>query len=57
MYEKMSMYLTPFFQNIDKVIGKESREALVGNGTIEILPLAYCRGLSEEDCIMIFDEA
>lgn len=57
MYEKMSVYLTPFFQNIDKVIGKESREALVGNGTIEILPLAYCRGLSEEDCIMIFDEA
>lgn len=57
MYEKMSIYLIPFFQNIDKVIGKESRELLVGNNTIEVLPLAYCRGLSEEDCIIIFDEA
>lgn len=57
MYDKMAPLLVPFFQNIDKVIGKEARETLVGNGTIEILPLAYCRGLSEEDCIMIFDEA
>ena len=55
--EKMKPFLLPFFQNIDKIIGKDSREILVGNGTIEILPLAYCRGLSEEDCIIIFDEA
>ena len=53
----MAPFLVPFWQNIDKVIGKEARKALVGNGTIEILPLSFCRGLSQEDCIMIFDEA
>lgn len=57
VFQKMFPYLQPFFSNIDKIIGKDAREALVGNETISILPLAYCRGITEEDCIVIFDEA
>lgn len=55
--EKIDPYLRPFFDALEVTIGKEKTEKLRADGSIEIAPLAYMRGRTLNDCVMILDEA
>lgn len=54
--EKMEPFVYSFMSNFVKIIGKPNTEALVGAGLIETLPLAYLRGMSIDNSIIIIDE-
>ena len=43
--------------NIDKICGLGASEELLNKKLLEILPLAYIRGLSIDDSIVIIDES
>lgn len=55
--EKMEMTMMSFMGNFHKIIGNELTEALVEQGYIEIAPIAYLRGLSIDNAIILVDEA
>ena len=57
MEEKMFPFMFSFKTNLYKIIGKEHTEALEAGGFIEILPLAYIRGMNIDNSIVIVDEA
>lgn len=57
MKEKMEPFMNSFMDNFYKIIGKELAVALLATEIIEILPLAYIRGRSIDDSIIIIDEA
>lgn len=54
--EKMSPYIMSYSWNIDKLCGQGSAKSLMDKKLIEVLPLAYIRGLSIDDSIVIVDE-
>ena len=57
MATKMEPFMVSFTGNIDKLMGKRgAAEELIGKGIVEILPLAYIRGFTQDDCIVIADE-
>ena len=55
--EKIDPYLRPFFDALNDMIGAEKVTAWREQGIIEIAPLAYMRGRTLENCVMILDEA
>lgn len=55
--EKIDPYLRPFFDALNVTLGSEKVEKLRSEGAIEIAPLAYMRGRTLDDSIMILDEA
>ena len=56
MEQKMEPFVMSYMWNIDKICGQESSTSLLNKGLIEILPLAYIRGLSIDNSIVIIDE-
>ena len=54
--EKVDPYLRPLYDALDECFGKEMVERLIEKGDIEIAPLAYMRGRTLEDAIVILDE-
>ena len=54
---KVNVYMLPLYDCIDELIRKPNREKLMEEGIIEIAPLAYLRGRTMSDCVMILDEA
>ena len=54
--DKMAPYIMSYVWNIDKICGDGSGKALMDKKLIEILPLAYIRGLSIDNSIVIVDE-
>lgn len=56
MEQKMEPFVMSYMWNIDKICGQESSTSLLNKGLIEILPLAYIRGLSIDNSIVIVDE-
>lgn len=57
MKEKMEPYMISFMDNFHKIIGKELTRSLEAQELIEIVPLAYIRGRSIDNTIIIVDEA
>ncbi|MFM2010792.1 MAG: PhoH-like protein [Bacteroidota bacterium] len=57
MKEKMDPYMISFMDNFYKLIGKELSKNLEAQELIEIMPLAYIRGRSIDNAIIIVDEA
>lgn len=57
MKEKMEPFMISFLDNFHKLIGKELTGALLNSEMIEVLPLAYVRGRSIDNAIIIVDEA
>ncbi len=57
MKEKMEPYMISFMDNFHKIIGKELTRSLEAQELIEIMPLAYIRGRSIDNTIIIVDEA
>lgn len=55
--EKMFPFTISFLDNFHKLIGEEITQIMINLGYIEVLPLAYIRGRSIDNSIIIVDEA
>jgi phosphate starvation-inducible PhoH-like protein len=55
--EKMAPIMESFTDNIRKVIGRSRMEKLMELGVIEIVPIAFARGRSIDNSIILVDEA
>ena len=55
--EKIDPYLAPLYDSLEKIIPKENLNSLLSDKKIEIMPLAYMRGRTLENCFLILDEA
>ena len=56
MKEKIDPFMWSFYIAIEKLILESSRKALIEKEIIRPFPLAYMRGVSLDDCIIIADE-
>lgn len=54
--EKMEPFIYSFISNFNKLIGVENTNMLKENKIIETLPIAYLRGVSIDNSIIIVDE-
>lgn len=57
MEQKMEPFIMSYIWNIDKICGEFSAQKLLETKLVEVLPLAFIRGLSIDDSIVIIDEA
>lgn len=57
LQEKILPYLTPLYDAMYDMIGKEETLRLVERGTVEIAPLAYMRGRTLTNAFVVLDEA
>lgn len=57
MDEKMEPYIDSFMDNFRKLIGKSRINKLKDLGLLEVLPIAFARGRSIDNSIIIIDEA
>ena len=55
--QKISPYLRPLYDAMESLIPFELIRRMEENRSIEIAPLAYMRGRSLNDCVIILDEA
>ena len=55
--EKLAPYIQPLLDNIDKIIGEPARIKLMETNIIEFSPLAFIRGKTIDNAILILDEA
>ena len=56
MDEKMEPYMDSFMDNFRKLIGKTRTNKLKELGLLEILPIAFARGRSIDNSVIIIDE-
>lgn len=54
--EKMEPFVYSFINNFEKLIGKVETAALRQDGIIEIIPIAYMRGINIDEAVIIIDE-
>ncbi|RJQ33140.1 MAG: PhoH family protein [Actinobacteria bacterium] len=57
LYEKVDPYLRPLFDALYDMMDAEKFQALIDRGTIEVAPLAYMRGRTLNNSLIILDEA
>jgi phosphate starvation-inducible PhoH-like protein len=57
LYDKIDPYLRPLYDALRDMIDPESIPRLMGDGTIEVAPLAYMRGRTLSNAFIILDEA
>ena len=55
--QKINPYLRPLYDAMEALVPYETIRRLEDNRAIEIAPLAYMRGRSLNDCVVILDEA
>lgn len=55
--EKIAPYMQSYISNLNKIIGGNGASWLTTKGVIEYKPLAYMRGATFENSLMILDEA
>jgi len=55
--DKLFPYTLSFLDNFNKIIGEDNTKRMVEMGIIEVLPLAFIRGRSIDDSIIIVDES
>ncbi len=55
--EKVDPYLRPIYDALDDLLSSERVERYIEKGVIEIAPLAYMRGRTLDDALVILDEA
>jgi len=56
MEEKMEPYVFSFIHNFEKLAGRSIIQSLRANKSIEVMPIAYLRGINFDDCIVLIDE-
>ena len=57
LQQKVDPYLRPLFDSLHSIFGSEKTNSLIDKGIIEIVPLAFMRGRTLEDSLIILDEA
>lgn len=57
MKDKLDPYLQPLYDALEEMIPAVKLKDYIENGTIQIAPLAYMRGRTLNDAIIILDEA
>ena len=57
LQDKIDPYLFPLYDSLDLIVGKEKRISMIEQGQIEIAPLAYMRGRTLNEAVVILDEA
>lgn len=57
LQEKVNPYLRPVYDSLYDIIGTDKTQKLLEKNIIEIAPLAYMRGRTLDDAIIILDEA
>jgi len=55
--EKTAPFMMSFYYNMEQIIGKQRLEILKSNGVIQVMPMAYMRGITLSDKFVILDEA
>ncbi len=55
--EKVDPYLRPLYDALYEMLGVEASYQMIEKGTIEIAPLAYMRGRTLDNAVIILDEA
>lgn len=55
--DKIEPYLKPFYDAIESLLPKDKMKKLFDSNNIEIAPLAYMRGRTLNNCVVILDEA
>ena len=55
--DKINPYLKPLYDSMEMILPKETVKRLVEAEIIEIAPLAYMRGRTLNNCVIILDEA
>lgn len=55
--EKIDPFMESYRTNLEKIIGWDNLVKLEGEGLIEFRPLAYMRGATFDNCLMVLDEA
>lgn len=56
--EKMEPFMISFTGNIDKIFDKRGvSNDLIKKGILEVLPIAYVRGITQDNCVVILDES
>ena len=55
--EKVDPYLRPIYDSLETIFGVETVSKMIEKGVIEISPLAYMRGRTLNDAVVILDEA
>lgn len=55
--QKINPYLRPLFDSLESLLPRELLRKMLESGIIEIAPLAYMRGRTLSDSIIILDEA
>lgn len=57
LQEKVNPYLRPLYDSLYDILGQEKTQKLLEKNIIEIAPLAYMRGRTLDDAVIILDEA
>jgi len=57
LQQKILPYLTPLYDAMNEMIGKDQTLQLVERGIVEIAPLAYMRGRTLANAFIVLDEA
>ena len=55
--EKTLPFMMSFYYNMEQIIGKQRLEMLKANNVIQVIPMAYMRGITLADKFVILDEA
>jgi phosphate starvation-inducible protein PhoH and related proteins len=55
--EKTAPFMMSFYYNMEQIIGKQRLEVLKASNTIQVIPLAFMRGITLSNKFVILDEA
>lgn len=55
--EKTDPYMQSYFTTFQKIVGKQAFEFMKSIGEVVVEPLAYMRGTTYDDCVMLLDES
>ena len=55
--EKTAPFMMSFYYNMEQIIGKQRLQVLKDSNTIQVIPMAYMRGITLSDKFVILDEA
>jgi len=55
--EKTLPFMMSFYYNMEQIIGKQRLQILKDSNTIQVIPMAYMRGITLSDKFVILDEA
>ena len=55
--DKVDPYMLAYWQNIEKIVGRQIMEVLVNADIIKVIPLAFFRGITLDNKVILYDEA